>query len=131
MLSVYQEAEDDECSNQAPKLTAAGTVSTTCSAWHMKYLLTETRDCPINAMQIPSSGDPSSLMDRYAKTIDQSKNTFSEDCLSLNIWTKPQTGDAKKAVMIWIYGGGEFLMLMASTQLTGIHRFHHWVVSPA
>lgn len=30
----------------------------------------------------------------------------SEDCLSINVWTKPQTGDAKKAVLVWIYGGG-------------------------
>ncbi|KAH7346723.1 Alpha/Beta hydrolase protein [Rhexocercosporidium sp. MPI-PUGE-AT-0058] len=30
----------------------------------------------------------------------------SEDCLSLNIWTKPQFGEEKKAVMIYIYGGG-------------------------
>lgn len=29
-----------------------------------------------------------------------------EDCLTLNIWTKPQTGEKNKAVMIWIYGGG-------------------------
>ncbi|KAF2432318.1 alpha/beta-hydrolase [Tothia fuscella] len=29
-----------------------------------------------------------------------------EDCLTLNIWTKPQTGEKSKAVMIWIYGGG-------------------------
>ncbi|KAF7907465.1 uncharacterized protein EAF01_005051 [Botrytis porri] len=29
----------------------------------------------------------------------------SEDCLTLNVWTKPQTGDAKKAVLLWIYGG--------------------------
>ncbi|KAH6713612.1 carboxylesterase [Leptodontidium sp. MPI-SDFR-AT-0119] len=32
--------------------------------------------------------------------------TTSEDCLSLNIWTKPQSGEKKKAVMIYIYGGG-------------------------
>jgi carboxylesterase type B len=30
---------------------------------------------------------------------------FVEDCLKLNIWTKPQTGEAKKAVLLWIYGG--------------------------
>ncbi|TGO19617.1 hypothetical protein BTUL_0003g00710 [Botrytis tulipae] len=29
----------------------------------------------------------------------------SEDCLTLNVWTKPQTGDVKKAVLMWIYGG--------------------------
>ncbi|KAN0100012.1 cholinesterase [Hyaloscypha variabilis] len=31
--------------------------------------------------------------------------TYSEDCLYLNVWTKPQTGEEKKAVMVWIYGG--------------------------
>ncbi|QSZ30725.1 hypothetical protein DSL72_000283 [Monilinia vaccinii-corymbosi] len=30
----------------------------------------------------------------------------SEDCLTLNVWTKPQHGDSKKAVLVWIYGGG-------------------------
>jgi cholinesterase len=31
---------------------------------------------------------------------------YSEDCLSLNVWSKPQSGEAQKAVMIFIYGGG-------------------------
>lgn len=31
---------------------------------------------------------------------------YSEDCLNLNVWTKPQTGEAKKAVLVFIYGGG-------------------------
>jgi carboxylesterase type B len=30
---------------------------------------------------------------------------YNEDCLKLNIWTKPQTGEAKKAVLLWVYGG--------------------------
>jgi cholinesterase len=30
---------------------------------------------------------------------------YSEDCLNLNVWTMPQTGEAKKAVLVWIYGG--------------------------
>lgn len=29
----------------------------------------------------------------------------SEDCLTLNVWTKPQAGDSKKAVMVWVHGG--------------------------
>jgi acetyl esterase/lipase len=29
----------------------------------------------------------------------------SEDCLSLNVWTKPQTGDKRKAVMVYLHGG--------------------------
>ena len=31
---------------------------------------------------------------------------YSEDCLFLNVWTRPQVGEKRKAVMIWIYGGG-------------------------
>ena len=31
---------------------------------------------------------------------------LSEDCLTLNVWTKPQVGESKKAVMVWIHGGG-------------------------
>lgn len=31
---------------------------------------------------------------------------ISEDCLYLNVWTKPQSGEALKAVMIFIHGGG-------------------------
>ncbi|KAH8649770.1 carboxylesterase [Ilyonectria robusta] len=33
----------------------------------------------------------------------------SEDCLTLNIWTKPQVGEKKKAVLVWIYGGAYVL----------------------
>ncbi|KAK4096257.1 alpha/beta-hydrolase [Parathielavia hyrcaniae] len=29
----------------------------------------------------------------------------SEDCLTLNIWTKPQMGEKRKAVMVWLHGG--------------------------
>jgi cholinesterase len=29
-----------------------------------------------------------------------------EDCLTLNVWTKPQVGDKAKAILFWIYGGG-------------------------
>jgi cholinesterase len=38
--------------------------------------------------------------------LGQGPDVLSEDCLTLNIWTKPQTGDARKAVLFWIYGGG-------------------------
>jgi cholinesterase len=29
----------------------------------------------------------------------------SEDCLFVNVWTKPQDGERKKAVLLWVYGG--------------------------
>jgi len=38
--------------------------------------------------------------------IGQFGNQQSEDCLTLNIWTKPHTGEKHKAVLFWIYGGG-------------------------
>jgi cholinesterase len=37
--------------------------------------------------------------------IFQLTDTFGEDCLTLNVWV-PSGGEAKKAVMIYIYGGG-------------------------
>jgi cholinesterase len=33
-------------------------------------------------------------------------HNFSEDCLTLNVWSKPQIGEKAKAVLLWIYGGG-------------------------
>jgi len=39
-------------------------------------------------------------------TLSQKDDIFNEDCLTLNIWTKPQLENQKKAVMLWIYGGG-------------------------
>ena len=31
-----------------------------------------------------------------------------EDCLKLNVWTKPQTGEKTKAVLFFIHGGGAY-----------------------
>lgn len=39
---------------------------------------------------------------------NQVGDVFGEDCLTLNVWTKPQTGESKKAVMLFLYGGGFF-----------------------
>ena len=36
--------------------------------------------------------------------LEQIGATFSEDCLTLNIWV-PTGGEINRAVMIWIYGG--------------------------
>jgi carboxylesterase type B len=40
--------------------------------------------------------------------LSQQGNILDEDCLSINIWTKPDSGETKKAVLFWIYGGGMF-----------------------
>ncbi|KAF1987299.1 alpha/beta-hydrolase [Aulographum hederae CBS 113979] len=36
------------------------------------------------------------------------RHIYAEDCLSVNVWTKPQTGEKSKAVLLWIYGGGKY-----------------------
>ncbi|OBT56470.1 hypothetical protein VE04_02953 [Pseudogymnoascus sp. 24MN13] len=38
--------------------------------------------------------------------LTKGNNDTSEDCLTLNVWTKPQTGEKKKAVVIWVHGKG-------------------------
>ncbi|KAK4245436.1 Alpha/Beta hydrolase protein [Corynascus novoguineensis] len=42
---------------------------------------------------------------RILETITNPGIPVSEDCLSLNVWTKPQTGEKRKPVMIYIHGG--------------------------
>ena len=45
-------------------------------------------------------------MEDLVSILGQPGVNYSEDCLTLNIWTNPQTGNRKKAVLLWIYGGG-------------------------
>jgi cholinesterase len=45
----------------------------------------------------------------------------SEDCLTLNVWTKPQSGEKKKAVLVWIYGGGFTSGSTSSPTYNGAH----------
>jgi cholinesterase len=37
-------------------------------------------------------------------------HVYDENCLGLNVWGKPQTGESAKAVLVWIYGGGKSLI---------------------
>jgi carboxylesterase type B len=40
------------------------------------------------------------------ETLGQTGHNFSEDCLTVNVWAKPQVGEKKKAVLVWFFGGG-------------------------
>lgn len=40
----------------------------------------------------------------------QNGNPSSEDCLSLNIWTKTPSSTARKPVLIWFHGGRMYMM---------------------
>lgn len=48
------------------------------------------------------------MADIVFRQLVQLNRTFSEDCLTLNIWSKPQSDmhQALKPVMVWFYGGG-------------------------
>lgn len=44
--------------------------------------------------------------EEYLNTITGQGNAMGEDCLTLNVWTKPQVGEKSKAVLFFIHGGG-------------------------
>ena len=66
-------------------------------------------NCPQNPVSLPGlTADQytTQLIEYLQGTGSGSSGLYSEDCLYLNVWTKPQTGDAKKAVMMWFFPGG-------------------------
>lgn len=62
---------------------------------------------------VPLSLAPSAIP-VIASLLSQKDDTFSEDCLTLNVWTKPQTGDSKKAVMLYIHGQSDIIQRIYS-----------------
>lgn len=46
------------------------------------------------------------IAEEYLNTIQGQGYEVGEDCLTLNVWTKPQVGEKSKAVLFFIHGGG-------------------------
>ncbi|KAL4877073.1 Alpha/Beta hydrolase protein [Aspergillus karnatakaensis] len=68
---------------------------------------TNTRsDCPSNRVSTEKLYLGGPVGEKITLALSQDGNILDEDCLSINIWTKPQSGETKKAVLFWIYGGG-------------------------
>lgn len=44
--------------------------------------------------------------EEYLNTIQGQGYAMGEDCLTLNVWTKPHVGEKAKAVLLFIHGGG-------------------------
>src|SRR5215471_6732302 len=49
---------------------------------------------------------PACMQDVSMAAFMQVQPNFSEDCLYLNVWTPAKSANEKRAVMVWIYGGG-------------------------
>ncbi|KAH8666460.1 Alpha/Beta hydrolase protein [Xylariales sp. PMI_506] len=65
-----------------------------------KVLLTNRLGSKASIFTNPNTSQASIVEDYLGTQLPES-----EDCLTLNIWTKPQVGDAAKAVLVWIHGG--------------------------
>lgn len=77
----------------------------------------------------------SSTAEQYFNTISGNGVARGEDCLQLNVWTKPQAGEKAKAVLLWIHGGGTCHCSNVSTNFlvsvlltTGIFRIPGWLL---
>lgn len=64
------------------------------------------RDCPSHLIPTGEAYITGPAGEKILDAEAQLGDTLDEDCLTLNVWTKPQTGEAKKAVLFWIFGGG-------------------------
>ncbi|KAL4894989.1 cholinesterase [Aspergillus ambiguus] len=57
-----------------------------------------------SSQQHESPGGP--VANKLMRSASPANPTFDEDCLTINVWTKPHQGEKKKAVLFWIHGGG-------------------------
>jgi cholinesterase len=58
-------------------------------------------DCPTNGVNMASN--LTSAKGIALATLGSHGDVYDEDCLAVNVWTKPQTGEKAKAVLLWIY----------------------------
>ena len=75
----------------------------------------EYRDCPQIGLKAPPAKYPNqtpqfnSIISAFA---GGRGNAQSEDCLTLNIWTKHPNSRKRKGVLVWIHGGSTFQPLV-------------------
>jgi hypothetical protein len=103
-----------------------------CSSYVADRDALRTSDCPAPVTPVDyaqfgkSLGGWASNGIRIMGQLSQDGQSYSEDRLSLNIWTKPQTGESKKAVLFWIYGGGKITIKSdVLAKLMPEARFHY------
>lgn len=73
--------------------------------------------------------------EEYLNTIQGQGYAMGEDCLTLNVWTKPQVGEKAKAVLLFIHGGGTSIQHsliswhISRCPLLTNRRFPGWLLS--
>lgn len=72
-----------------------------------RSILTKDRDCQCNKIPMQQAHLGGPIGEKITTALGQKDSILDEDCLSINVWGKPQQGEKKKAVLFWIYGGGE------------------------
>ncbi|EAU33869.1 cholinesterase [Aspergillus terreus NIH2624] len=63
-------------------------------------------DCPCNRIPMRQAALGGPVGEKITRALSQEDSILDEDCLTINVWSKPQQGEQKKAVLFWIYGGG-------------------------
>lgn len=77
-------------------------------------------DCPANVASAPGSKiEYNSVAQTIGGILGQAGDEFSEDCLTINVWSRPQAGEKAKAVMIWIYVSAKLSYRLYQMRLTG------------
>jgi carboxylesterase type B len=90
----------------------------------MYHSLTDSKspDCPSNivsALKNTNKTQLNSVKGVIIGSLSQEGSVADEDCLTLNVWTKPGSGEKAKAVLVWIYGGGFAIGNTASPMYNG------------
>lgn len=64
-------------------------------------------DCPARIPELHRDGnqDQNLVLEKLRRALGQVGHSMSEDCLSVNVWTKGKSAE-EKAVLLWIHGGG-------------------------
>ena len=79
-----------------------------------------TPTAPVNFSVLTAEGyHLAPTFEQFTDINSESGLTLGEDCLTLNVWTKP-TGEKAKAVLFYIYGGGEELVWSSVACLTNL-----------
>lgn len=88
------------------------------------------RDCPANigalgGSSLPPLAGPNSEL--LLAELAQLGNALSEDCLSINVWTKPQTGEKAKGAYLFCRLLRDMLMVFSCATMDLRRWICHWL----